>query len=186
MWFNTLRPRQNGRHFADDTFKHIFMNENVRISINISLKFVPKVLINNIPALVQIMAWRRPGDKPLSEPMMVNLLTHICVTRPQWVEGNPSTHWFLSGVAWIYNGHMKSFRGNLDTQSNDISRDLVAHFQWVNLIQNVKQNHWKPQKLWRKYIQICDHHCTCQWPSTVRCQDICRHSDDQIQGPDSI
>ena len=34
---------------------------------------------------VVIMAWRRPGDKPLSEPMMVNLLTHICVTRPQWV-----------------------------------------------------------------------------------------------------
>ena len=83
---NTLRPRQNGRHFTDDTFKRIFMNENVRISIGISLKFVPKGLINNIPALVQIMAWRRPGDKPLSEPMMVNLLTHICVTRPQWVK----------------------------------------------------------------------------------------------------
>ena len=31
------------------------------------------------------MTWRRPGDKPLSEPMMVCLLTHICVTRPQWV-----------------------------------------------------------------------------------------------------
>ena len=61
------------------------MNENVRISINISLKFVPKGLINNIPALVKIMAWRRSGDKPLSEPMMVNLLTHICVTWPQWV-----------------------------------------------------------------------------------------------------
>ena len=71
--------------FTDDTFKHIFMNENVRISINISLKFVPKGLINNIPALVQIMAWGRPDDKPLSEPMMVNLLTHICITRPQWV-----------------------------------------------------------------------------------------------------
>ena len=41
--------------------------------------------INNIPALVQIMAWRRAGDKSLSEPMMVSLLTHICVTRPQWV-----------------------------------------------------------------------------------------------------
>ena len=80
------RPRQNGRHFADDTFIRIFMNENVRISINISLKFVPKGLINNIPALVQIMAWRRAGDKPLSEPMMVNLLTHIYVTRPQWVK----------------------------------------------------------------------------------------------------
>ena len=83
--FNTLRQRQNGRHFADDTFKPIFLNENIQISIKISLKFVPKVPINNIPSLVQIMAWRRPGDKPLSEPMMVCLLTHICVTRPQWV-----------------------------------------------------------------------------------------------------
>ena len=82
---NTLRPRQNGRHFPDDIFKSIFLNENARISFKISLKFVPKVRINNIPALVQIMAWRRPGDKPLSEPMMVSLLTHICVTWPQWV-----------------------------------------------------------------------------------------------------
>ena len=83
--FNTLRPRQNGRHFADDTFNCIFVNENVRISIKFSLKFVPKGPINNIPALVQIMAWRRPGDKPLSGPVVVSLLTHICITRPQWV-----------------------------------------------------------------------------------------------------
>ena len=48
----TLRPRQNGRHFADDTFKRIFVNENVRISIKISLKFVPRGPINNIPTLV--------------------------------------------------------------------------------------------------------------------------------------
>ena len=80
---NTLKPSQNGRHFADDIFKRIFVNENVRISIKISLKFVPKGPINNIPALVQIMAWRRAGDKPLSETMMVCLPTHICVTRPQ-------------------------------------------------------------------------------------------------------
>ena len=45
-----------------------------------------KVQFNNIPALVQIMAWRRPGDKPLSEPIMISLLTHICVIRPQWVK----------------------------------------------------------------------------------------------------
>ena len=87
LWFglDTLRPKQNGRCFADDTFKCIFLNENVRISIKISLKFVPKGPINNIPALVQIMAWHRSGDKPLSEAMMVSLPTHICVTRPQWV-----------------------------------------------------------------------------------------------------
>ena len=83
--FNTLRARQNGRLFAGDIFKCIFLNENIRISNNISLKFVPMDLSNNIPALVFIMAWRRPGDKPLSEPMMVRSLTHICVSRPQWI-----------------------------------------------------------------------------------------------------
>ena len=86
IYFNTLRPEQNRRYFADDIFKCVFENETEWISPRISLKFVPKVRINNIPALVQIMAWRLPGDKPLSEPMMVNLLTHICVTRPQWVK----------------------------------------------------------------------------------------------------
>ena len=84
-WLNTLRPRQNGRHFPDAIFKWIFLNENVWMSNKISLKFVPKVTINNIPALVQIMAWHPSGHKPLSEPMMDSLLTHICVTRPQWV-----------------------------------------------------------------------------------------------------
>ena len=82
--FNTLRPRQNLRHFPDDIFKCIFFNENVWYLNKIPLKFVPKGPIYNIPALVQIMAWCRPGDTPLSDPMMVSLLTHICVTRPQW------------------------------------------------------------------------------------------------------
>ena len=69
----------------DDIFKCFFLNENVWISIEVSLKFVPKGPLNNIPALDQIMAWRRPGDKPLSEPMVVRFPTLICVTRPQWV-----------------------------------------------------------------------------------------------------
>ena len=86
MCLNSLRARRKEQHFANDIFKRNFFNENVWISINISLKFLPKGPINNIPALVQIMAWRRSGDKPLSEPMMVSLPTHICVTRPQWVK----------------------------------------------------------------------------------------------------
>ena len=56
-----IEAETNGQHFADDTFKRIFSNENVRISIKISLKFVPKGPINNIPALVQIMAWPAPS-----------------------------------------------------------------------------------------------------------------------------
>ena len=85
---NTLRLRQNGRHSPDDIFRCIFLNENVCSLINISLKFVPKGQINNIPTLVQIMAWRWPDNKPLSKPMMFNLLTHICITQPQWVNAN--------------------------------------------------------------------------------------------------
>ena len=54
---NTLRQRQNGHHFAEDTFKCISLNENVWISIKMSRKFVPKGPINNIPSLVQIMVW---------------------------------------------------------------------------------------------------------------------------------
>ena len=83
---NTLRPRQYGCHFPSNIFTWIFVNENIWILIKISLKFVPKGLINYNVSFVQIMAWRRPSDKPLSEPAMVNLLTHICITRPQWVK----------------------------------------------------------------------------------------------------
>ena len=58
---------QNWRHVADDIFRRISVNEKLCISIKISLKF---------------------GDKPFSESMMMVIhLTHICVTRPQWVKG---------------------------------------------------------------------------------------------------
>ena len=95
---NTLRPRQNGRHFPDD----IFSNKNGWI------KFVPKVPINSIPALVQIMAWRRPGDKPLSEPMTISLLTHICVTRPQWVKSVIFQH--MLWIKFVSNSWEIAFR----------------------------------------------------------------------------
>ena len=95
---NSLRLRQNGRHFADDIFKCIFLNKNVWILIKISLKFVPLGPITNIPALVQIMAWCRPGDKPLFGPMMVRLPMYICVTRPQWVKLTGTYHYSALGT----------------------------------------------------------------------------------------
>ena len=55
---------------ADDNFKCIFMNENDKIPIKISLKFIPMSPIDNKPALVQVMAWHRKGDKPLLELML--------------------------------------------------------------------------------------------------------------------
>ena len=75
---------QNGRYFPDDIFKCILWMKiyEFRLGFHWSL-FLRQ--INDIPALVLIMAWRPPGDRPLSETMMVRLLTHTCVTRPQWV-----------------------------------------------------------------------------------------------------
>ena len=79
-----------GRNKMDTIFQTPFSNEFpwmiiYDFFIKISLKFVPRGPINNMPALVQIMAWHWPGDKPLSEPRKVSLLTHIYVTRPQWI-----------------------------------------------------------------------------------------------------
>ena len=86
-----LRLRQNGRHIPDDIFKCIFLYENFWISIKIPLNmlnFVAEGPINNIPVLVQIMAWRQSGDKPLSETVMVGLLMHICIPLPSWVKAS--------------------------------------------------------------------------------------------------
>ena len=97
---STLGPRQNGRHFADDIFKCIVVTENVWFPTKISLKFVPKGLINNIPSFVQLLALRRPGDKPLSEPMIISLPTHKCVVRQYWVLRK--MHPFHTNISWFY------------------------------------------------------------------------------------
>ena len=55
---------------ADENFKCIFINKNDRIPFGIPLKFVPKSPIDNKPALVQVMAWHRTGNKPLLEVML--------------------------------------------------------------------------------------------------------------------
>ena len=60
---------------ADDIFKSFFVNENDKIRIQISQKFVPRNPIENKLALDQVMAWRRIDDKPLFEPMLTRF-TH--------------------------------------------------------------------------------------------------------------
>ena len=100
---NPLRLRKHSQ-FGRRYFQIHFL-EWKWISLKISLKFVPKVWVNNILALVQIMAWCLPGDKPLSEPMMVSLLTHICVTRPQWV--NPAYSRLLMSWQMKEPGHQQ-------------------------------------------------------------------------------
>ena len=66
------------------------------------LKFISNGPINNIPTLVQKMAWRRSGDKPLSEPMIISFLIHICVNRPQWGWAEMAAI-FSGGKSWQYN-----------------------------------------------------------------------------------
>ena len=84
------KPPKSLTHWGRDKMATIlqttFSNAFSWILLNISLKFVPKVWNKNITTLVQIMSWCWPGTKPLFEPVMVSLLMHICVTRPQWVK----------------------------------------------------------------------------------------------------
>ena len=99
------RSRVNGLHgfiiaplgkkiAANSPTTYIFLSENAVISMIISLKFIPNGPICNIPALGQIMAWRRPGDKPLSEPMStrftdayiyINICIYIYMAQGGWV-----------------------------------------------------------------------------------------------------
>ena len=100
----TLSLTQNGRHFPDDIFKCIFLNENVWIPLKISLKFVPTGPINNIPTLVQIMAGRRPGDKPLFEPMMVYRRIYASLGLNELYQWWKAVNALLKCVGWGVGG----------------------------------------------------------------------------------
>ena len=119
-------------HFAGDIFKCILFNEDVWIPIKISLKFIPKGAINNILAMVQMMAWRRPGDKPLSEPMVVSLPTHICVTRPQWVKFVCALILFTRW--WQYDVHGAKWWQGCVVKINDALQKHRWHLYWTLLL----------------------------------------------------
>ena len=67
---NSSSPGQNRHHFIEGMLKCIFLNKNIWISNKIWLECIPWGLIHSVSALVQMMAWRHPGEKPLSEPML--------------------------------------------------------------------------------------------------------------------
>ena len=69
-WLTHLPLDKMSVILAGGNFKCIFFIEKDRNHIQISLKFVPKCPIDNKPAMFQVMAWRRAGDKPLPEPML--------------------------------------------------------------------------------------------------------------------
>ena len=144
MQLDTLRPRQNGHHFPDDIFQWIFVNENAWIFIKSSLKFVPTGSINNIPALFQIMAWCRPGAKPLSEPMMVSLW-HIYASLGL----HELTHSSLVALlvkemcCWTERSHYQKFRTNVKSSTGPSGTTLgdiwikIQSFSLKNTYKNV-------------------------------------------------
>ena len=116
------------------------MNENVWISLKILLKFVPMVWIHNIPVLVQIMAWRRPGTKPLSEAMMVSLLTYICLTRPQWVN---DLRWLLQNLT-------------------DVKSTLVQEMAWCHQATSHYWNQCWPRQIFY-HMSLLGHNELTHW-----------------------
>ena len=111
--------------------------------LKISLKFVPKGLIKTIPALVQIMAWRRQGDKPLSEPMMVRLPMYICVARPQWVKpsrlSDTHIHHITMTSCWARWG-LKSAVYRLFTQHKEPV--TLKMFPFDDVVMSKLVHHW--------------------------------------------
>ena len=134
-----------GRNKMDAISQMTFSNTfDDWMSLEISLKFV----INKIPALVKIMVWRRPGDKPLSEPMMVSLQTHICVTRPQWVKSKQNK-WYCADVIFkcIFLNAICAFgcifqtdRGNPVDNKESLVKVMAFRLAWFN---------------WHKYNHTC-------------------------------
>ena len=138
------------------------------IYIRISLKFVPKGPMNNISTLVQIMAWRLPGDKPLSEPMMVSLLTHICVTRPQW--NNGCNYLLLRVCLSFFGSALEWFSVNLwwSSWSGLIKARPWAHFAnnspIVIPIGNVFLLHFRAWPLYRHILCLFQNFTNLQIP----------------------
>ena len=67
---DSLRPRQNGCHFADDVFKFIILGDKISVWTNISLAFISKISSDDKPALAQVMPRRCASDEPLSESLV--------------------------------------------------------------------------------------------------------------------
>ena len=164
-WYRTRWPFQihSWTHWSRDNIAAIlrmafsnafFFCENVWISLRISMKLLPNVRINNIPAFVQIMAWCTPGDKPLSEPMMFSLLTHICVTQPQWVNIYVLRYWCYAP-------------GNKNCDIILIILILLYKECSFVMIKSSKR------KQWMQYLLIVSYHSTQKWDKIYTNQAAC-------------
>ena len=145
-WLNTLRSRQSGRYYTDDIFKWIFL---IRM-YGFRLKFHWNLILVD-----QAMLWRRPSDKPLSELMMIRLLTHICIARPQWVKYiythtyaykcvhiSIYAHIYISAYRWIYLLIMDDNRNGKHIGLH--ANNMESHFEALKLS---RQDGWRCDKV---------------------------------------
>ena len=119
------------------------------------------------------MAWRRPGDKPLSEPMMIILLMLICITRPQWVN-HLVTIWYLfsssvrspvvrvlldvGSIVWIWMGQddpMISVNITYDQPINSLAtyehvRGSFIRLKWCRWFWQLRKRLWQMEM-----VQFC-------------------------------
>ena len=142
-FFNPFRPKQNGCNFADDIFIWILLNENVSIAIKISLKFVPIGPIKNIPALVQIMAWRRPGVHTLW--VFLSIFTHHWL----WNYWTNRILVITSGLIWL------SMETTMTLLANDRSlRKLQLYIFYQNILLKAIANMYV---CWSNYVCLANY-----------------------------
>ena len=156
MTFNSLGSRQNCHHFTDDIFKCIFLNDNHGFRRYDFTEVCSAGSNNNIPALVQIMAWCRPGNKPLSEPMMVSLLTHICGT--QWVK----IRQIFFAISHLLLGYLRVFINCLIFLIDSYWSGPGGHVsQWIFLdLHTINQIKWTPLLApYKQHFINIEHNC---------------------------
>ena len=153
-----------------------FLNENELILPRISLKFVPEVGINNIPALVQTMAWPQSGGKPLSESMILSLLTPICVTLLQWVKRAwcfTTDKWYKTWLPWTkifmimsvvicqwFPKAKKSWVKIIRELANEWLKKIIIHsklYSWLFL--TFSYFVWNTQKIMKTAFDLSFCHC---------------------------
>ena len=117
-----------GRHQMATIFQITFWNPFSWMKMWFRFKFHWSLFpINNIPALIQIMAWHRPDDKPSSESMMFGLATHICVTQPHWVKINKVCWRIYGWLNWYIVDLVTTFlSGSLNQQSGKTSNRQIS------------------------------------------------------------
>ena len=134
MWSKHIEAVAKWPTFRRRHFQCVFLNEIYEYRLRFHWNFFLRFEFNNIPELVKIVACHPPGHKPLSESIKVSLLTHICVTRPQWVNAygacDYDMHWLFQSW-WFHGMHlMTSSNGNIFRVTGPLCGEFTGH-RWI-------------------------------------------------------